>query len=76
MTYEAFGEILTKYGGTISSSLENVLKHPEDFGVESTGFGKVRITDFNRFASFMKFDINSPEYAEAYSSWVDSMIEL
>ena len=76
ITYEAFGEILAKYGGTISSSLENVLKHPGDFGIESTGFGKVRITDFDRFASFMKFDINSPEYAEAYNSWVDSMIEL
>lgn len=69
MTYEAFGEILSRYG----KSLETTLKYSF---VESDGFGKIRITDFDRFASYMNFDVNSPEYAEAYSSWVDSMIGL
>lgn len=69
MTYEAFGEILTRYG----KSFADIMNH--DF-IESTGFGKIRITDFSEFARYMEFDINSPDYAEAYSAWVDSMIEL
>ena len=69
MAYDAFADLLTKYG----KDFEQTLKYTF---VESTGFGKVRITDFDRFAKYMNFDINSPEYAEAYNSWVDSMIEL
>lgn len=79
MTYEAFGEILNQYGSNIGEeygkSLEYVMAHQQDFGIESDGFGKVRITDFAQFAEKMQLNFDSPEYMEAYSNWVDNLIE-
>ena len=78
MTYEAFGELLASYDIRLEDVLNGIGKDgkPANWGVEQDFLGNIRITDFDAFAKQMKWDINSPEYAEAYSQWVDSMAEL
>ena len=78
MTYEAFGELLASYDIKLEDVLNGIGKDgkPANWGVEQDFLGNIRITDFDAFAKQMKWDINSPEYAEAYSQWVDSMAEL
>ena len=77
MAYDSFGELLTQYG----ISFEEVMTDSDKWGVKSDGFGKIVITNFNDFVAQMNekganWDINSPAYAEAYASYVDSQAEL
>ena len=75
MTYEALGNILTKY----NISLEDFMANSSANGIEKAGFGKIRITDWNTFASAVglsDIDMETPEYMEAYSSWVDSRTDF
>ena len=72
MTYDAFANLLTSY----NLSFEDVLAEARTYGIQTTGFGEIRIIDFKQFASMMGWDINSPEYAETYNNWVNSMTEL
>lgn len=78
MAYDAFGELLASYGVKLEDVVKgvNAAGDQVDWGVGLDGFGKIRITDFNAFATQMGWDISSPEYAEAYSQWADSMAEL
>lgn len=68
MTYQAFADLLNKYNKNYEQVLESGF-------AQDNGFGKIEITDFTGFADLMGWDINSPEYAEAYSNWVDGLIE-
>lgn len=68
MTYQAFADLLNKYNKNYEQVLEKGF-------AKDNGFGKIEITDFTGFADLMGWDINSPEYAEAYSNWVDGLIE-
>ena len=72
MTYETFFELLESYG----KDVEEVLANADKYGIQGTGFGKIRIANFDKFASEMGWDINSPEYYAAYSDYADSMAEL
>ena len=76
MTYDAFATILTRYG----ISLQSVLANAENYGVIRTGYGKIAITNFNKFQEKLGqyfngvIDKTSQEYLEAYSSYVDSQV--
>lgn len=72
MTYEALNTMLTNMG----MSLEVVTKNLEKYGLKSLGAGKVRIEDWATFSSFMGFDSHSEEYASAFNTYTQSMIEL
>lgn len=71
MTYEALGELAASYGKT----LEGIMGSSN---IERTGFGKIRITDFAGFMEDLglEADLSNPEFAEAYSNWVDARAEL
>ena len=81
MTYDALATMVSTYSKKL---LENIINSSS---LERTGLGTVRIIDWNGFMAEMfgedflnneQFQALSqtPEYAEAYNSWVDSMVEL
>jgi len=47
-----------------------------EYGITSLGNGTVRITDFEAFARHMGWERGGEAYLEAYSQYVDSLIEL
>jgi len=78
MTYDAFAQILTNY----NESLEQVMANPAAWGIESTGFGKIRITNWENFAArvFKTTDFSSlygtEEYISAYKAYNDGLISM
>lgn len=75
MTYEALGDILAKY----NIQLKDFMANSSANGIQKAGFGKVKITDWNAFANAVglsEADMNTPEYMEAYNSWVESRTEF
>ena len=73
MTYSALGEILAKQG----ISLEKWMDAYADQGIyEKIGAGKIRITDFTRFAAQMGWEPGSEEYTSAFKSYNDALIEM
>jgi len=79
MTYDALGTLIQKYGEGVNADLEYVMNNAEAYGLERTGFGKVRITDFKTFAKLIglnEVDESKPEYVEAYSDYLDYRAEL
>jgi len=79
MTYDALGTFIQKYGEGVNADLEYVMNNAEAYGLERMGFGKVRITDFKTFANLIglnEVDQSRPEYAEAYSDYLDYRAEL
>ena len=79
MTYEALGNILTKYS---DQTLEDFIGLADKNGIERTGFGKVRITDWGTFAkgAFGVDNLDSirgtEEYLSAYKAYNDGLIKL
>ena len=72
MSYEALGELLTKY----NKSLETAIKNSSDWGIRSLGNGQVQIFDFDAFAKEMEWSPDSMAYKEARKSYNDAMIEF
>ena len=72
MTYQAFADLMTKYGKNMQQVLENSAQYGK---ITRDGFGNLRIEDFKLFAQGMGWDLNSPEIKEAYSNWVDARAE-
>jgi len=78
MTYDALGQILSRY----NIRLEDALDDAAGYGLESTGFGKVRLTNWEAFAKkvFKTEDLaaiaNTPEYISAFKAYNDGLIEL
>ena len=74
MTYDALGELLARN----NVRLEDAMVSAAAYGLEKIGGGKVRITDFNRFAQQLGLtqDYNSEEYVSALKSYNDAIIEL
>jgi len=71
MTYDALGTLLGKYG----ENLETWMGDNTDL-YEKIGAGKIRITDFTKFASQMGWQSGSEEYTSAFKTYNDSLIEL
>lgn len=74
MTYDALGELLGKYGQRLDEFMTK-----QNSGIERTKFGKIKIVDWKAFADSVGLsdvDMNTPEYMEAYSSWVDSRVDF
>ena len=78
MTYDALGKMLATYG----KSLEDYMSNPSFFGLERTGFGKVKIIDWESFAKsiFNVEDLasiqNTDEYISAFKAYNDNLISL
>jgi len=71
MTYDALGKLLDHY----DIRLEDVMSDTSAYGLERTKFGKVKITNWDTFAKKVGLsdaDMDTPEYMEAYSDWVES----
>ena len=79
MTYDALGEILTKYS---NQTLEQFVKKASNNGIERRGFGKIRITDWETFAkaAFNVEDLNAisntEEYISAFKAYNDGLISM
>jgi hypothetical protein len=57
--------------------MKDVLSNVSKYGrIINDGFGNLRIEDFNQFAKGMGWDISSPEFADAYSAWIDAKVEM
>jgi len=72
MSYDALGNMITKYS---ESTLEEIMKMPEIYGLEKIGAGQVRIKDFNLFASEMGWEQDSEAYTSAFKQYNDNLIE-
>ena len=76
MTYTRLGEILASKGIELTDEL---LAQYSDT-IQSIGGGKVRITNFDRFATeimqWTDIDKNSEEYVSAFKTYNDSLIEM
>ena len=70
MTYDALGTMLGKYGIELKGWLE------QNTGIyEKIGNGKVRITDFTKFADQMGWEAGSEEWTNAFKTYNDGLIE-
>jgi len=73
MTYSALGEILAKQG----IPMEQWMNTDANKSIyEKIGAGKIRITDFTRFAAQMGWEPGSEEYTSAFKSYNDALIEM
>jgi hypothetical protein len=71
MTYQALGEMLSKYG----HKLEDWVNKPGEHGIELLGAGKVRINDWDEVAASLGLDGGTQEYIDAYKAYNDEQIE-
>lgn len=70
MSYTQLGDYLTEYG----LQLKDILNEADKYGIEALGGGKVRISDFTKFAREMGMETDTEEYLEAFKSYNDSVI--
>ena len=73
MTYDTLGQILEREGTKLEDWMNNAANKSM---YEQIGAGKVRITDFTKFAAQRGWEPGSEEYTSAFKSYNDSMIEL
>ena len=71
MTYDALGQMLSKY----NQSLEEWMSNPDYYGITAIGAGKIRITDWESFSSGLGLVGGTEEYIDAYKSFNDGVIE-
>lgn len=74
MTYEALGKMLANYGKSLTEFMANASKN----GIKKTGFGKIKITDWNTFAQSVWGDNlsqieNTPEYINAFKEYSNGL---
>lgn len=76
MTYSQLGEILATKGKKLT---EDFVKQYSD-AIQSIGGGKVRITNFDKFATeimgWTDIDKNSEEYISAFKTYNDSLVDM
>lgn len=81
MSYDSLGKLLARYNITLEQVLQNEATAAQ-FGLERTGFGQVRLTNWDAFAKSvfntddLKALYNNPDYISAYHSYVDGLITM
>lgn len=71
ITYQALGETLAKYG----YNLQKVINDSQMWGIETNGAGGINITDFSKFANQIGWESGSRDYIDAYSTYIDSLVQ-
>ena len=81
MSYDSLGKLLARYNITLEQVLQNEATAAQ-FGLERTGFGQVRLTNWDAFAKSvfntddLKALYNNPDYISAYHSYIDGLITI
>jgi len=73
MSFDALAQLFNTYGHNLEKELPDLLRNNT---VGLTGFGSIRIFNFEAFAKQLGLAKNSPEYYEAYSKYADSMADF
>jgi len=72
MTYDTLGQILGKSGIKLEDWINDTANQSM---FERIGAGKIRITDFTKFAAQQGWQPGSEEYTSAFKAYNDSLIE-
>lgn len=81
MSYDSLGKLLARYNITLEEVLKNEVTAAQ-FGLERTGFGQARLTNWETFAKSvfntddLKALYNNPDYISAYHSYIDGLITM
>jgi len=73
MTYNQMAEMFTTMGWAFTTEIVDVLE--KGGNIKKLANGMVQILDFKGFAKAMKIDTSTPEFADAFKSYNDAMID-